>query len=145
MIQSIVYTDGTAQTTGRLMHQMVDAYHMDMVPYAHLPFSQVFALIKNLPFRDDPPMNETLMRPAYTMTMRGTGGDCDDKSIALASYCRLVGLPYRFVAVRRADQKLLHHVFLEVYINGKWIHADPTYRFNTLGREREPYAEYVVI
>lgn len=127
------------------MHRMVETYYRDMLPYAHLSLEQVYDIIKSLPFRPDPETNETLMRPAYTMLMLGTGGDCDDKSIALAAYCRLVGIPYRFIAVRRADQKTLHHVFLECYIRNKWIHVDPTYRFNTLGREREPYAEYVLI
>lgn len=127
------------------MHRMVETYYRDMLPYAHLSLEQVYDIIKALPFRPDPENNETLMRPSYTMLMLGTGGDCDDKSIALASYCRLVGIPYRFIAVRRADQKTLHHVFLECYIRNKWIHVDPTYRFNTLGREREPYAEYVLI
>lgn len=145
MIASTVYTDGKAKTTGILMHRMVETYYRDMLPYAHLSLEQVYDIIKALPFRPDPENNETLMRPSYTMLMLGTGGDCDDKSIALASYCRLVGIPYRFIAVRRADQKTLHHVFLECYIRNKWIHVDPTYRFNTLGREREPYAEYVLI
>jgi transglutaminase-like putative cysteine protease len=40
---------------------------------------------------------------------------------------------------------VLHHVFVELNIGGKWIHADPTYNFNTLGRAREEYTERVVI
>lgn len=118
---------------------------MDMAPYASCTLPEIFDIIKSIPFRPDPFDSETLMRPLYTMESRGTGGDCDDKSIALASWCKLNNIPYKFIAVRRPDMDTLHHVFTVIYIDGQWIHADPTYAFNTLGREREHYAEYVEI
>lgn len=145
MIVTKQSTDGSAEQTGRLMHKMVETYYMDMLPYSHLTLDEIFDIIKYIPFREDPRESETLMRPRHTMQMRGYGGDCDDKCIALASWAKMVGIPYRFVAVRRADRKKLHHVMCELYINGVWVHADPTYNFNTLGRERERYAEYVII
>lgn len=145
MEATIGYTTGDPRETGTLMHHMVDAYWRDMVPYAHLSFRQVFDRIKRIPFRPDPANIETLQRPLYTMRGTGLGGDCDDKAIALASWCRATGYPYRFVAVRRADRDHLHHVYCEVQIGGTWIHADPTYQFNTEGRPREQYAEYVQI
>jgi len=145
MIVSHVQTDGDPRTTGAFMHGMVERYWRDMVPYAHLTVTEVFDRIKNIPFKADPQEAEVLQRPMYTMQGNGYGGDCDDKAIALASWCRAVGLPYQFVAVRRADMPDLHHVFCRIYIRNRWVHADPTYNFNALGREREPYAEYVVI
>ena len=157
MIVDSIQTDGSAVTTGTYMRRMVDRYYQDMTPLAHLTLRELFSLVKNLPFRPDPPDAETLQRPYYTMTQSGFGGDCDDKCIALASWAKLRGgsynpedfparqYDYRFVAVRRADMPVLHHVFCELYINGMWIHADPTYKFNTLGREREQYEEYVII
>jgi transglutaminase-like putative cysteine protease len=39
----------------------------------------------------------------------------------------------------------LHHVFPQLYISDKWISFDPTYSFNTPGREREKYAQRVII
>lgn len=139
------------------MRQMVDKYYHDMSPYAHFTLREIFNAIKSIPFRPDPEDAETLQRPAYTMNQSGLGGDCDDKCIALASWLKLKGggynpndvpakkYDYRFVAVRRADYPCLHHVFCELYIMDRWIHADPTYKFNTLGREREQYNEYVII
>lgn len=140
-----VQTDGSAQTTGRLMYHMVETYWRDMVPYTDRTLTEVFDRIKNIPFRPDPEFAETLQRPMYTMLGNGYGGDCDDKSIALASYCRAVGIPFRFVAVRRRDMPVLHHVYCMLYIRGIWIPADATYNFNALGRERETYAEYVTL
>jgi hypothetical protein len=58
------------------MRQVVDKYYTDMAPYASCSLIRIFDIIKNLPYRPDPVDVETLMRPAYTMTMRGTGGDC---------------------------------------------------------------------
>ena len=147
--ETIVLVDGFAKTTGNYMRAMVDKYYKDMAPYASLSLIEVYNLIKNIPFRPDPDDAEVLMRPMYTMNSLGYGGDCDDKAIALASYCRLFYIPYRFVAVRDASKKMLHHVYLECYITNRyakgWIVLDPTYNFNRFGRERKKYAEYVFI
>jgi transglutaminase-like putative cysteine protease len=145
MQETIILTNGFARTTGDYMRQMVDRYHLDMAPYASLSLIEIFDLIKSIPYRPDPIDAEVLMRPYFTMNMLGYGGDCDDKTIALASYCRLVGITYRFMAVRSEGEKMLHHVFLQCYIRDKWITFDPTYSFNRFGRERKKYAEYVVI
>lgn len=140
-----VETDGLAISTGPLMRDMVERYYQDMLPWAHYSLLDIYNIIKNLPYRPDPPEEETLMRPSYTMSMQGWGGDCDDKSIALASYAKLRGIPYRFLAVRRFGKDQLHHVYPELYIKGEWIPFDPTYNFNTPGRVREVYAESVII
>lgn len=132
-----ITTDGKATSTGKIMRKVVDQYYLDMAPYAHYSLIQIFERIKNIPYRPDPIDVETLMRPSYTMTMRGTGGDCDCKAIALASWAKLQKIPFNFVAIRRNGRKNLHHVALELYINNKRIFADPTYRFNTLGRKRD--------
>ena len=142
---SHVQTDGAATSTGKLMHQMVQQYKRDMLPYVHMGLIEVFDFIKRIPFKPDPEEFETLQRPSYTIGECGWGGDCDDKAIAFASYCTLIGIPYRFVAVRRQDQETLHHVMCYIYIANKWVQADPTYSFNSLGHEREHYAEYVTI
>ena len=139
-----IVTDGKARTTGRIMRQVVERYYHDMIPYASLSLLEIFTIIKNLPYRNDPVNVETLMRPAYTMTMRGTGGDCDCKALALASYARLHKIPYRFIAIRRPNRKNLHHVALELYINNRWLFADPTYSFNVIGRTRDE-AERVIL
>jgi transglutaminase-like putative cysteine protease len=138
-------TDGSAKQTGALMHRMVADYYRDMAPYATYSLREIFNTIKNIPFRPDPACEETLMRPAYTMLQHGYGGDCDDKCIALASWCRLHGMPYRFLACRRSDMNRLHHVICQIYVFDEWIDADPTYNVNTLGSRRENYAECVII
>lgn len=140
-----VHTNGKAVATGPYMHAMVQTYWRDMIPWGTLSLPEIYARIKNIPFRPDPPDVETLMRPYYTMRGLGWGGDCDDKSIALASWAVINRIPYRFVAVRRAGMPTLHHVFTELNIDGKWLIADATYRVNVLGQQREPYIERIII
>jgi transglutaminase-like putative cysteine protease len=140
-------TDGSARETGPFMHRMVDLYCHDMLPYVHLSLPEVFDLVKSIPYNADPVNEETLQRPYYTMNQLSYGGDCDDKCIALASWARLNSLPYRFIAVRKNGYPCLHHVLCEIYLdnNGGWTTADPTYKFNVLGRECDTYVERVII
>lgn len=152
-----VETNGDARETGKLMRYMVERYYKDVIPYAHFSLWEFFNYVSNIPFNEDPVHIETLQRPAITLSQSGPGGDCDDKAIVLASWCRLHGgrynpgtfhpkkYDYRFIAVRRSDYNSLHHVYCEIYIDNRFIHADPTYNFNTLGRARENYIEYVII
>jgi hypothetical protein len=139
-----IITDGRAKSTGVIMRQVVDTYYLDMAPYASLSLIEIFDLIKSLPYRPDPIDVETLMRPKYTMNMQGSGGDCDCKAVALASYAKLNSIPYRFIAIRRPGKKCLHHVALELYVCNRCLYCDPTYRFNVIGRTREE-AERVVL
>jgi hypothetical protein len=131
-----IITNGSATSTGVIMRKVVEKYYRDMAPYASLSLLQVFDLIKRLPYRPDPVSVETLMRPSHTMAMRGSGGDCDCKSLALASWARLQSIPYRFIAIRRVGRKHLHHVAVELYTHNNWLFCDPTYSFNTIGRNR---------
>jgi hypothetical protein len=139
-----IKTDGKASSTGAVMRAMVRKYYLDMVPYASLSAIEMFTVIKNLPYRPDPPNVETLMRPKYTMTMQGYGGDCDCKALALAAWAYLQKIPYRFIAIRRPGRAVLHHVAIELYMEKQWIFFDPTYRFNSFGEKREE-AERVII
>jgi hypothetical protein len=139
-----IITDGAAKTTGKLMRQVVETFYKDMLPYTSYSLFQIFDIIKNLPYRPDPLTVETLMRPSHTMNMRGTGGDCDDKSIALAAWARLNRIPYRFIAIRRYGRKFLHHVAVELYTHNNWLFCDPTYSFNVIGRKRDE-AERLVL
>lgn len=142
---STVETNGKAHATGPYMHNMVRSYWRDMIPWGTYSLPAIFDRIKAIPYRPDPPTVETLMRPYYTMRGYGWGGDCDDKAIALASWAAINKMPYRFLAVRRPGQPTLHHVYPEVWTGDRWTVADATYQVNQLGRERERYAEKVII
>lgn len=51
-------------------------------------------------------------------------GDCDDKSVLLASLLESVGHPTRFIAVG-FEPKKLSHVLVQTKLGGKWVSLDP--------------------
>lgn len=131
-----------ARVTGYRMHDLVERYYTDMAPWASDSLIEIYDKIKGLPFQSDPPGMELIKRPIYTMRQIGPGGDCDDKSIALAAWARLNSIPYQFVGVgrkipgkkyKKGEIILLTHVFPILKIDGSWIIADATYSHNVLG------------
>lgn len=138
-----------AKQTGRYMHALVNKYYRDMAPWAVNSYPEFFRLMANIPFNPDPPDKELLKRPLWTMHQIGPGGDCDDKSIAVASWAKISGIPYRFVGVgMKVDRKikiLLSHVYPELFILGKWMPFDNTYAFNILGKPLIKYDKHVLL
>lgn len=116
------------------MKRIARQYAADMAPYASLNLSEIHELVKNIPYRKDPPGVETVKRPYYTLHRLGPGGDCDDKAVVIAAWALLNKFPVKFVCSGRWAKKPLHHVYAQVYINGSWIKVDATYNFNVLGR-----------
>ncbi len=132
------------QQTGREMHRFVEGFRSDMLPWATLSPIEIFNRLKAIPYRYDPESVEFLQRPYYTMSGTGSGGDCDDKAICVASWARLRGVPYRFVAVGSSKEEGAHHVFAEIFLFGKWVPMDVTYSFNVMGTPR-PWATREVL
>lgn len=67
---------------------------------------------------------ETLSSAAQTLA--GRCGDCDDKSVLLASLFEAVGYPTRFVVAGYEEGGQLEHVYVQVCCDGEWIDADAT-------------------
>ena len=96
--------------------------------------------------RHDPyaPTYEMEAYRASTTLARGTG-NCEHKSVLLATLCRVSGIPARlgYVDVRdyRLSEKfrrmlggnnwLPQHGYVEIYIDGEWFHACPAYDLDT--------------
>jgi transglutaminase-like putative cysteine protease len=78
---------------------------------------------------------EMIHEPAWMLKEIAAGrpvsGDCDDEATLFAALVFSIGIPVRFVAVRRADARDFEHVFAEVLIDagngGQWIMQDPRY------------------
>lgn len=66
---------------------------------------------------------ETLQTPDITLKVRA--GDCDDKSLLLASMLESIGHPTRFVAIGFQPNDL-EHVYVETRIGQKWIPLETT-------------------
>lgn len=70
---------------------------------------------------------ETVQTPDVTMHLRA--GDCDDKSVLLASLLESIGHPTQFIAIGTNPERF-SHVFVETKFGSQWVSLDPT----------EPYA-----
>ena len=105
--------------------------------------------------RDD--IKHDAYAPTYEMekykasaTLQRGGGHCEHKAVLLAALCRAVGIPARLGFVDMRDHRLsekfrrmlggdnlvIQHGYVEVYINGKWIHACPAYDLETCQKHK---------
>jgi hypothetical protein len=127
------------------MYRIAYAWRDDMAPYASMSMTELFCLLKDLPFNADPDDTELLQRPFYTLNQLGRGGDCDDKAICVGAWCHLNKLPFRFLAVAMSPATELHHVLTEIFYRNRWVEFDPTYAFNVLGRPLKPYTKRLIL
>lgn len=83
---------------------------------------------------------ELLHRPEYLLVELAAGrpiyGDCDDAAVLVSALLLSIGIPSRFVAMRRPGGHF-QHVFSEAAIRGQgWLVLDPFY-------DRIPEGEWV--
>ncbi len=131
--------DGAAGTrsTLQIMAQLVKQYRTDMAirEFAAQLVSgveaqnytdevkQLFYFVRdNVRYLQDINDVETVQTPDYTLNMRF--GDCDDKSVLLASLLESIGHPARFIAVGYSIPGEYDHVFVETLIGKRWIALD---------------------
>jgi len=106
----------------------------DMDPYLAMDLFRFYNYIRALPYLRDPKGVETISRPAYVLSgdWQGPDGfapccrDCDDKTLAMISFCFAKNIPVRIVVAGQFPG-VAHHIYPEVNLSGKWIPADPTY------------------
>lgn len=85
---------------------------------------------------------ETLQTPPVTMELEA--GDCDDKSVLLATLLESVGHPTRFVATGYRDPQSFSHVYVETLLGTKWIPLDATTNQPFGWEPRTPVSRMVV-
>lgn len=66
---------------------------------------------------------ETIQTPDITLALGQ--GDCDDKSVLLASMLESIGHPSRFVAIGFAPEEF-EHVYVESKVGQNWVPLDAT-------------------
>ena len=90
----------------------------------HGELNAVYQFVKNrIRYVRDIRGVETVQTPLKTLEYGQ--GDCDDKVTLLAALLSAIGFKTRFKAIGfKPDQYV--HVFLEVFINGKWLPMETT-------------------
>lgn len=81
---------------------------------------------KHIRYVRDPHLIEALQTPAATLQLKS--GDCDDKTILLASLLLSVGIPVKLIAGGFVKGRYTH-VWLRARIGNRWMAMDPTEPF----------------
>ena len=113
--------------TGAAMRRLASLYWSDLGPWLQVPFIVYYRHVCALPYVEDPPEQETVSRPLYTLDPFYMPRDCDDKAVLLAAWLHGHGEKVRFVATSTRPDKELHHTFIQMQ-NGLCL--DATYRKN---------------
>jgi len=128
---------GTAKTLKimrALVHQAVVSVQMQEFAYRVVQnvaghnfageIRQCFYYVRDgITYRRDPKGVELVKHPKHTI--RQGVGDCDDKSILLATLLTILGREVAFV-VSSKDGRNWDHVYVAVKHEGRWVALDPT-------------------
>jgi len=116
------------------MKRVISKYKYDVSEYAFMCIKDFYRVVQNLPYVDDNEAGrkltnnykdefELVKRPKYTLI---EGGDCDDKTVLMASFCELNGYEYKIVTTMYDGDEDFSHVYLYVYYKNEWIPVDAT-------------------
>lgn len=134
MLEALTYTIGQ-------LYRLADEYTGDVAGYRFQDLYQVFNFTRQIPYVRDVDAcgyEECLKRPLYGVQ----GGDCDDKAIFAGAALTFLKIPWRAVTTSYTADKIMQHVYLEVYDRGTWRPFDATYENNTIFTER-PYTDKI--
>lgn len=128
-----ISTVESAQDIAGAMISTVEQYWKDALPYQSMPIMDFYRLVRSIPYCVEFGAYQNLQRPAYTLNGHGPFTACANKSIAIAAYLQVKGIPYRFLIVSDDPSEPYHHVYPEAFLGGKWVAMDATYPTNTFG------------
>jgi len=83
---------------------------------------------------------ETVHMPEIVLAKRA--GDCDDKSLLLASLLESIGHPTRFKAIAMQLEDFCH-VYVQTKLGAKWISLDPTEDY-PMGWEPSGFVNFII-
>lgn len=131
----------SALDIARAMIGVVDAYYLDVLPYQSMSIMDFYRLVRKIPYCVEYGYGDyqNLQRPGYTLNGHGPFTACANKSITIASYLKLKGIPYRLKIVSDDPNEPLHHVFPEALFGLNWVPMDATYPENSFGIEQHWY------
>ena len=124
--------------TGRRMYSLARRFSGDLHEIYHdgksladHSLQEMFNLVKELPYRRDDAPIEIVARPRYIVKMADGGIDCKKKAVMLGAWCQVNGFrapgQWRFVSVSHRPDKVIHHVFPQIKLQGYWKNIDATY------------------
>lgn len=128
-----VSTVESAQDIAQTMCGIVERYYLDVAKYQSLPILVFYRRVRAIPYCVELGEYQNLQRPGITLNGQGPFTACANKSIAIAAYLRVKGIPYRFKIVSDDVTESYHHVYPEACFDGVWVSMDATYPTNQFG------------
>lgn len=114
------------RAVGALMREWVERFFDDLYFARGWSVAQIFEWVENIPYQEDGG-DEVVARPSRILEL-GVA-DCKKKSILIACWAKINGIPYRFLAVNDVDfsgMDGIRHVFCVVWLRGGWLSMDAT-------------------
>lgn len=124
----------TIEDTLSAVERLSSAYMTDLEPYKNYSLPEFFAFVCKIPYEEDPPGIEFVMRPNALLARNK--GDCDDKTTFFLAWAKLRKIPCGFSIVSSKLLKGYHHIFPFIVLDGIKIDCDATYSDGVLGRKR---------
>lgn len=116
------------------MKNVIEKYFLDTVKYRNLSISEFFNMVKYIPYVVEFGNYQLLQRPSAILNGNNAFVACANKAIAMASFLKLKGIPYKIKMVSDRDDLVFCHVFCIGFLD-KWVSFDCTYPENTINME----------
>jgi hypothetical protein len=140
--------------TGEAMYNICYQYKTDLQriglkngngtvsPLSELSLSDYYDFCRRIPYREDRRPVEVVGRPLELVKLPSM--DCKKKAIMIGSYASYKKIPFRFIASSNRPSGVIHHVYPELLVNGKWTTYDATYRNYFIGMNKRTTAKEVL-
>lgn len=100
-------------------------YISDILPVKDLSILKFFDFLKSLRYHQDVYPVEILRRPGEILKIKEA--DCKKKTILALSYAKINNIPNRILTISTRKNRIIHHIFPQFLIGGKWVNYDATY------------------
>jgi len=110
--------------TGKAIYEQAQFYQ-DLGFMLDLPMQEFFNRVKKIPYVENPETHEFVKRPQYILS--DNMKDCKSAAVLIGAYLEAHGIPWRLIAISEREDKNIHHVFPQAFINGEWKNLDATY------------------
>ena len=128
----------TSDEIFRLVRQFASDLNLIKIPtntgteaLSKISFEDYYDFVRKLPYKRDVAPIERVGRPRWIIDEINTAGrgiDCKKKSVLIAAWLHLHGIPYRFIGSSNRADRQIHHIFPQADFGNGWINVDATYK-----------------
>lgn len=117
------------------IERLVKTYYNDCYQFNNMSITDIFNMIKKIPYKADPHGIEFVRRPAKLL--ESNAGDCDDKTCLFLACLKVKKIKCGYAIVKGPGKKFFHHIFPFAIIDKNIIDLDATYPQNYIGMKKQ--------